>query len=203
MIISIRHGFAFLCTPKGASTSVEAALRPFADLVIGGTPGLKHTNAREYYRFVKPLIEKKHPQAQVTTVCIMREPLEWVHSWYRYRAREQLSNPENPFHNNYTGNISFEQFVEELLSPAPRSFAKVGCQSTFFCDTDGSMLVDRIYPFPHLGALALFLAEKIGSPITLPHKNASQPDTLSLSPGLRERFTSAYARDYEIYQALI
>ena len=37
-----RHGFVLLAMPKCASTSLESALAPYADLVIDRPPGLKH-----------------------------------------------------------------------------------------------------------------------------------------------------------------
>ena len=77
MMVSVQHGIAFLCVPKCASTSIEAALEPYADIRLAGHPSIKHLRAVDYRRYVLPVIRKAGgPDPE--TFCLMREPLEGV-----------------------------------------------------------------------------------------------------------------------------
>jgi hypothetical protein len=92
MIVSQTHGFVFICLPKCASTSTEAILRPYADIMTGGRPDYKHMTYRKYERFLKPLMRSKlkNKSELPEVVCLFREPVDWLHSWYRYRQRNSL-----------------------------------------------------------------------------------------------------------------
>lgn len=59
---------------------------------------------------------------------IMRKPVSWVESWYRYRARDQLAPPDHPQHQNYTGHLSFPEYMEAVLEWRPRSYAQIHSQ---------------------------------------------------------------------------
>ena len=45
-------------------------------------------------------------QENFTTVAIVREPIEWFSSWYRYYSKLIFKNE-----NYFTGNISFEEYA--------------------------------------------------------------------------------------------
>lgn len=93
MLVSIEHGFVLLFTPKCASTSLERALHGRMDLVARGP--LKHENYRRYERFYRPLLAQ-HCEEPLETVCVIREPVDWLASWYRYRTRDSLVVPAAP-----------------------------------------------------------------------------------------------------------
>lgn len=88
MLISIEHGLVFLSMPKCASTSIEMALQNYMDIVVRGPA--KHTNYRRYERFCRPFLDQFCKQQKLETVCLIREPLDWLKSWYRYRTRDEL-----------------------------------------------------------------------------------------------------------------
>ena len=81
MRVNIDYKFIFLCMPKCASTSIEATLNPYSQLYTSRHPKVKHTNDSKYQRFIKPFLN----QDDIEVVCLMREPISWLHSWYRYR----------------------------------------------------------------------------------------------------------------------
>ena len=48
-----------------------------------------------YQKFVLPLL-KNHGAENFTTVAIVREPIEWFSSWYRYNSKPKfkIRNPK-------------------------------------------------------------------------------------------------------------
>ena len=84
MRISTKASFVFLSMPKSASTSVEKALKPHCEIAFEG-PGIKHLNARKYHDVIKPMLKALMPNKTFETICLYREPISFIHSWYRYR----------------------------------------------------------------------------------------------------------------------
>ena len=99
-----------LATPKTGSTALESALGPRASMLALRPPELKHTPAYRYRRFVGPWLEKA-ADSRFEVVAVMREPQEWLGSWYRFRRRETLPLPRNS-----TAGMSFENFVEGYIA---------------------------------------------------------------------------------------
>ena len=50
-------------------------------------------------------------------VSVMREPIDWLGSWYRYRTRDARKDPAHRNSANYTGNVRFEEFVRAVILP--------------------------------------------------------------------------------------
>src|SRR5689334_15601464 len=116
MIIAPNNGFVFLCMPKCASTSTEAILRPYGQIVTGNSPDFKHMPYRVYERFFRPFLKAKVKGrfSQIEVVCLFREPVEWVNSWYRYRQRDELLRTPQKRRNSTKG-MSFEEFAREYV----------------------------------------------------------------------------------------
>lgn len=176
MKLSVSHNFAFLCNPKCGSTSIEKAIRRHCDMSFGGHPNLKHINAKAFHRHVVPLLRKAGLADRIETFCIIREPVERVFSWYRYQMRPALKNPGHRSHSKYSGAVSFEEFVIDFMSGRKAArIAKIGRQSDFVSLADGSIGVDKIFRLEDMASVEKYLGEKIGSPVAIPHKNASSP----------------------------
>jgi hypothetical protein len=67
-------------------------------------------------------------------MAIMREPVDWLSSWYRYRSRPALAGQQQS-----TSDMDFDTFVEAWLSEAPPVFAQIGRQSRFLSEEDGTL----------------------------------------------------------------
>jgi len=87
MMVFWQQRLAFLATPKTASTAIEAALGALATLVILRPKELKHTDATRFERFLQLFLSEGSP-APFEVVALMREPRDWLGSWYRDRQRE-------------------------------------------------------------------------------------------------------------------
>lgn len=170
MLISLKHRYAFFCTPKCASNSIEAMLKPHADIHLLGSPQVRHTNARQYQQFIQPYLAEVAPAHSIERIAIVREPIAWLHSWYRFRARSALRNENSQ---NSTAHVSFSEFIDAYLSQPQPPFAEVGTQLEFLLDGDGRLGVDRLYAYDNLPDLAAYFSERVGQQLSLGAINVS------------------------------
>ena len=202
MQLSTKYGFVFLCTPKCASTSIENALLDISDISFTGNPTLKHINARVYQRRFLPMYQSLLPNSNLESFCVIRDPIEWLGSWYRYRSRKQLSDPNRPNHKNYTGNMTFSEFVEAYLQPSQSRppYARVGSIYDFVRDNNNEVGVDRIFSVENLKELQNYLKIKTGKDINIPINNVSKKTELFLEGDLDVRLRSYMERDLLLHK---
>ena len=101
--------------------------------------------------------------------AFVRNPYTWMQSWYRYRQRDELKDPEHQFNDRYTGNMSFNEFVQVFHT---REIMLK--QSSFVTDLGGRLLVDFVGRYERLQADFDLVCERLGLPgRTLPRVNAS------------------------------
>ncbi len=198
MRVCFRYGFTFLCMPKCASTSIEKALEPYSQLSTNSHTGLKHTNYRKYRKYIQPFIN----QGGIEVVCLMREPISWLHSWYRFRTREAIANPQHRNHNSYCGHITFQKWVEEYLSETPLKYAKVGIQKSFLVNSKAEIGVDKIFKYENLEGIVNYFEKKIGKKLSIPTMNTSPEISYILDKDTEKRLKEFLKDDYEIYNSL-
>ncbi|RYU57747.1 hypothetical protein EWI61_12165 [Methylolobus aquaticus] len=196
MLISTQYKFAFLCMPKAASTSVDSALRPYSEIITRGR--YKHMNYRQFERFFLPLLRARGKARAIETLCIVREPIGRLESWYRYRSRLD-PNGSGPLGKHSTRDITFDQFVEAYLSSAPPEFARIGRQCDFVFNKRGKVGVKRLFALENMERLAAFLETLLGQSISIPILNKSPALPINLSPDLTQRLRKALAEDYALY----
>ena len=196
MLVFWEQRLVFLATPKAGSTAVESALESLAEVAILRPPLLKHTPVYRYRRFLQPYLEKT-AGAEFTVVALMREPISWLGSWYRFRQREDVLDARNS-----TKGMSFDDFVTGYLARPQPAFADVGAQSRFLQGTDGRP-VDHIFCYEDMGAFVTFLEDRLGHDIVLPRVNVSPSATTVLSPEVAERLRSRCANEFELYERVL
>ena len=191
MLVFWKQATVLLAVPKTGTTALETALAPIADAAIVNPPGLKHCSVSKYRRSLAPFFERdgRHP---MELVAVMREPIEWLGSWYRYRARPALAGRANS-----TAEIDFDTFVAAYLSEEPPDFARVGSQARFL---DGG--VDHLFRHDRIDDLVRFLESRLGRAITLPTLNASPPRAITLADEMRERLLEERRADFDLWQSL-
>lgn len=192
MIASVRHKIAILALTKTGTTAIETAVSPYCEVFMSGAPGLKHMTLRKFNRFVRPILETVGCQAE--TVCLVREPEDWLGSWYRYRQRPNIPNPANS-----TEGITFEEFVEAYLSPEQPGFAQIGHPARFVEDADGHIGVDHIFQYEQFGAFVNFIEQKFARRFVFPRQNTSPKMKLELSSKLRERLKREMVSSYDLH----
>lgn len=185
----------FLATPKAGSTAVAAALEPLAALSVQRPPLLKHTTARRYHRFIGPYLKAASGEA-FTTVALMREPVDWLGSWFRYRRREDVLDDKMR-----TADMTFDAFAAAYCKSPQPGFAAVGSQAKFLSG-DGAPLVDRIFRYEAMDKFVDFLEDRLGCEVILPTVNVSPSADLGLEPATVARLRTVMAADFALYASL-
>lgn len=195
MMILWKERLAFLAVPKTGTHAIEEVLAPRASIRFDGPPNVRHVNARSFHRFLRPYLDFAGG-AEIETFAVIREPVEWLGSWYRYRRRPALDG-----HPNSTARIGFAAFVEEYLAPEPRPFARVGGQARFLTLADGTLGVDHLFRHDRPQDLVRFLSARLGQTVILPTRNVSPrgDDDLRLPETLLDRLRAHFATDYALF----
>jgi hypothetical protein len=232
MLISLKHGFVFFCTPKCASNSIELMLKPHCEVHLRGNPQLRHTNFRDWHSHVRPYLAEIGGVTNLETVAVFRHPVTWLASWYRFRARYDLRSRDDP---RSTANLTFAEFVEAYVANQPPAYADVGSQYDFVKTADDEIGIERLFSYQDLGALVDYFSQRTGSRLRLKALNVSprsvgsgelleRLDSLrrravgalgrgsrkagreapppALPEGLEARLRARIPRDFEIYQRL-
>ena len=203
MLLAPDKGFVFLATRKAASTSIEQAFRPYAQVTLRGNT-FKHTRYAQFQRFQRPFLASKgFPRDSYEVVCAFREPIDWLSSWWRYRSRDELANPSHPNHGNYAGHVTFEQFSYAYMEGDERFAQGVGRQSEFIRSRRGQPKVDRVFRYDRLDLLVEFLCAKVGEEVEVGLTNASPERSFSLTEECERDLRDFFAPEYRIYQRAI
>ncbi|WP_299646881.1 gamma-glutamyl kinase [uncultured Jannaschia sp.] len=189
MLIFWDARIVLLAVPKTGSTALEAALASHADAAIVNPPGLKHCGVRKYDRELRPFFERGG-QRPMEKMAVIREPVDWLGSWFRYRSRPALRG-----HANSTAGMQFTHFVEAYLTPEPPAFARVGSQAVMLAGG-----VEHLFRHDDLGPATAFLAERLGTEVTLPRANVSPPGDVSLPADLEARLRIERAEDFALWK---
>lgn len=194
MLVFWEERLAFLATPKTGSTAIAAALESLASVSIQRPPLLKHTTVHRYRRFIGPYLEAASKDT-FTVVALMREPRDWLGSWYRYRQREGTEPSKS------TKGMTFDAFVRAWCSEPRPDFADVGSQERFLRPRQG-VGVDRLFRYEEIGTFVDFLEDRLGCEIVLPRLNVSPHGATDLSPQTLALLREAAAEDYAMYETL-
>ena len=193
MLVFWDQRLAFLATPKTGSTAIEVALESLSALVVQRPPILKHTSVQRFHRFLGPYLEVASGHS-FSVVALMREPQDWLGSWYRYRQRDDVMDPKNS-----TAHVSFDAFVSAYCSENPPEFAAVGSQARFLKPRK-ERGVDHLFRYEDIGKFVTFLEDRLGCEIILPRVNVSPQASLELSPATKAKLMAFAAEDFEIYR---
>jgi hypothetical protein len=204
VLLAPGRGFVFLATTKSGSTSIETAFMRHSQMILQKPPAIKHTTYAGFQRFLQPFLNSKgFPRESYEVVCVFREPIDWLSSWWRYRSREKLANPTDPKHRNYTGDVSFEHFARAYMEGSER-FAKVGRPYKFVRPRSGQAEMDRIFRYDRLDLLVDFLCEKVGEEVEVGSANTSPERSVSpLSEECEIELREFFAPEYRIYERAI
>jgi len=195
MLIFWDQKLVCLATPKTGTTALAAALEARATISMQRPPVVKHTNSQRYHRFIGPYL-RATSGAEFCTVALMREPVDWLASWYRFRLREDLEGGANS-----TRGLSFEDFVRAFCSDPQPEFARVGSQARFLAPP-GKPRVDHIFRYEDMPRYVAFLEERLKCRLELPKLNVSPPADVTLSSDGMALLRSHMAADFALYESL-
>lgn len=196
MLIFYKERLAFLSVPKTGTTAYEVALRDRADMVISEPSMLKHAPVYRYNRFIRPMFLNVC-DAELELLAVMREPISWLGSWWRYRQRPFMKGKPNATHG-----ISFDDFVLAYLKGKKPGFANVGAQSKFLESQPNGTGITHLFRYEEQSKLQSFLSERLGAIPPLTNENVSPDISISLSPNVEQRLRRKCATEFEIYDAI-
>ena len=194
MMMFWQAGLVMLAVPKTGTQAWQAALGEAADMIIRHPPEAKHMRARRFERRLRPLLERTGPR-RLETLAVIRDPVDWRASWYRYRARPALAGQPAS-----TAGIGFAGFIEATLDEQPPAFARIGSQARFVSDDDGRLLVDHLFAYEDQEGLRRFLSARLARPVEAPApRNVSPARELGLPAALEARLRQAVAAEFALH----
>ncbi|PYF13125.1 hypothetical protein C8J30_101510 [Rhodobacter viridis] len=196
MLIFWEQRLVFLATPKAGSTAVEVSLESLASVSMQRPAPMKHMSATEYHQVLAPWLAAK-AGAPFTTVALMREPIGWLRSWYRFRTRDDIEDPDHPM-----AGKSFDAFAQDYMAAKPPPHADIGSQSAHLCAADGTPRVDRIFRYEEIGSFVHFLEDRLDCAITLSRVNVPPAADVELQPETEAALKRAMAADFRLYDSL-
>lgn len=194
MLVFVKEKLVILAVPKTGTTALSAALASRASLVLRSPPQLKHTTTRRYQRFLRPFL-MQNTDDTLEVMAMVRHPVDWLGSWYRYRTRDALVG-----HQKSTRGISFDDFVLEYCKGKPAPFAAVGSQNRFVHASDGELGVDHLFQYEAQDQAIAFLTDRLGIAIDLPQRNVSPEMTLVLSPDVAAKLREKRAEEFDVWE---
>ncbi|MGB7243937.1 MAG: hypothetical protein WBC93_17870 [Sulfitobacter sp.] len=194
MLIFIEKKLVYLATPKTGTTAVEMALRTEADISIGRSR--KHMTAQRYRRKIAPFLKEAF-QVEPDTVAVMRDPVEQLRSWYKYRTRaEKIGSARS------TNGCSFDDFVLAVIADDPPAFAGIGSQFKFLTTRDGDLLVQHLFAYENQPQFRAFLSGRLDRDLTLKQINVSPEVPTPLSAETEQKLRAARSAEFALYDRL-
>lgn len=196
MLVFYKERLAFLSVPKTGTTAYETALASRADLVITDPPMLKHAPVYRYNRFIRPMFLRVC-DAEMELMAVMREPISWLGSWYRYRRRPFTKGKPNSTHD-----VSFDEFVLAYLKGKKPAFADVGSQASFMQGQPNGTEITHYFRYEDQPRLQRFLEDRLDVRLDLARENVSPEMALELSDDVRARLYRKCAEEFDLYASI-
>lgn len=196
MLVFSKARLVFLSVPKTGTTAYESALASAASLVVRDPPELKHAPVFRYNRFFRPALEKFLGEG-LDVLAVMREPVDWLGSWYRYRRR-----PGQEGQRTSTHDVSFDDFVTAYMQGNRPAFANVGSQAKFLEPQKNGTAVTHLFRYEDRAGLDAFLEARLGLTLDTPRLNRSPEMDIALSPDVEARFRRKFAVEFTLYDGI-
>ena len=191
MIISNSHNFVFVATTKTGSTSIEKCLESYKS-----KHKITHLDGSYNKHCPLKIIYQKFPFIEdYFKFAIVRNPFDWVASWYFYRKTR-------PNENN-TKSISFKEWLIDEDSSA-YNIKGIGLTLSQYdiISCDANIKIDFIGKYENLQEDFDIICDKIGIPRQeLPRKNRSNHKhyTEYYDDETRKIVAEKYAKDIEYF----
>ena len=195
MLVFLAEKLVFLSMPKCASSSIQEAYVPYAGSVVAGHPRLKHIDLSTYesdFRFFSTVAD-----GPLETVCIIRDPMDHLRSWYCYLQRDEMRNTSASYREK-----SFDQFISAFLKKESNSLA-IKTQFEFVQDKVGNVGVHRIFALEKLERFEQFMNHRRGVCPNLSRMNAYKPLGPPISSKFEAMLRHRLASDLALHHAVL
>jgi Sulfotransferase family len=206
VLLSYSKRFLFIANTKTGSTTIEKNLRRHAEIAIPSTKHGKHMSYSFALKSFKFVFRKTSPVEDYFRFGVVRDPLEWVVSWYNYLHREQMLKDEKKKKKSTQG-VSFEQYAAQVMSETEKGMpGHIGTQQAKFVTKDGELGVDYLIPLRRLNTDLQRIATELGIKKPLPpdKERANESpriiSTKDVQPELAERLRKHFADDLALYK---
>lgn len=197
MIISKRGNFIYFANPKTATTAIEAALLPYATVYIGDDPALKHIGVNQYKKLIEPFLEEIGIGKELDRIGVIRHPIDWLASWYKYRKRSADNNTAVS-----TQNIGFDEFARAFMDKENRpEYARIGSPSGILNEKGAKFGVNYLYAYEALDRMASDLSSRLDTEIEF-HTRINESDEFEteLEPETESLLKEHFKKDFERYE---
>lgn len=167
----------------------------FASMVVSDPPELKHMPLYRYNRFFRPMMNRVGC-SELEILAVIREPISWLGSWYRYRSRDFLVGRPTS-----TRDVSFDTFCEAYAKGRRPAFANVGSQQKFIQPSAQNAAVQHLFKYENQIGLQKFLEQRLSTRLSFPHINISPSGCLDLSDKTRSKLHRKCAGEFAIWNA--
>lgn len=195
MLVFWKQRLVMLAVPKTGTSAYARALGPHASMVVNDPPELKHAPVYRYNRFFRPMFEKVGG-SEMELIAVIREPISWLGSWYRYRQRGFLEGKPTS-----TRGMSFDEFCRDYARGDRPPHANVGSQAKFVEPRPNGVSVSRLFRYENQADLVSFLEARLGVTIDLPRENVSPKRDLELSAETEALLHRKCATDFETWES--
>ena len=131
-------------------------------------------------------------------LAVVREPVDWLGSWYRYRQRPFLDGRPTS-----TKQVSFDQFCDAYARGDRPPYAEVGSQAKFVEPRPNGVAVKHLFKYENQSGLIAFLEDRLQARIDLPRENVSPRRDLSLEPDTEAKLRRKSAADFEVWESAL
>lgn len=194
MLIFWEPRLVFLATPKAGSTAIEAALEPLAAVSVQRPAALKHVDIATFGAHVRPWLEAT-AGGPFTTVALMREPVDWLRSWYRFKLRDDHEDPEHRMEG-----VSFARFARDYARADGPQTLNMLPQHRFL--SHQGRPVDRIFRYEDMQRFVDFLEDQLDCAISLPRINVPPTVAVDLDAADEQALRQAMAPDIALYETI-
>jgi len=196
LLISLSRRFVFIANLKTASTSIERALAPFAEIRLDRSEWGKHAGLARAEALAGQM-PTPVDIAPFRKFGIIRDPVEWLYSLYRSHRHGKFARIAALF----TGRMDFDRFIAEWCE---RNADQCAPQHLRFLDGKGRHGLELTVPYEALEAIWPELVRHIGADgaPSLARLNESPPGAHEIPIGasnlalVREK----YRKDYELLE---
>ncbi|MBR9762590.1 MAG: gamma-glutamyl kinase [Rhodobacteraceae bacterium] len=196
MLVFSKARLVFLSVPKTGTTAYESALAPLADIHVANPPELKHAPVYRYNRFFRPMLEKFIGE-DLEVLAVVREPVSWLGSWYRFRQRPFMQGKANS-----TEGISFDAFVEAYCQGKRPGFANVGSQAKFLEPAGNGTAATKLFRYEDQQGLRSWLEARLETRIETARENVSPALPLTLSPEVEQKLRRKCVEEFALWDGI-